>query len=803
LPDTSQNPANGVTDFFTELIEEQELASRARVLAGFASQLIPDSAVNVYTVASDGEGTYWMPRAIVGDATIHEQAIASDFGLLGDLLDGDAQPITKSAPKLQREDYPHIDARRTVRSVSYIPLFHGEDLVGAVEVLCFGTEATTAALETLIAVSEAVAASLISAQQYETERHDTLSSITRLTQLYDLEKVFSSTLEMQELLPLVTTKFQEILNCEAVNIWLLHPDESLELMHQAGRDPTAFKGQIVQAGEGIIGALSNDGESVCVCDENDPRLVERNRDAGGDRVRTLIAVAVMDRESLVGCVEAINKIEGEAFNDDDLFVLTSLAGTASNALHNASLLMAERKVEILETLNTVSHEITSTLSLERMLQTIVNAPQAVIPYERAAIALDYRGRFKLSAVTGTTQVNVDHPDIAPLNDLLQWVSLSEEVVHVRQHGDEIDADREETAAKFKNYFAQSGMRGFYATPLIDDTGRVGVLALESSDPDFLGPAHIEILQVLSSQATVALRNAQMYKEVPFISVLEPVLARKRRFMAMEKRRRTLIVGAVVAAVIFLVAFPFPLRVDGDAVVTPLHRVQIQPEAAGVVHRVLVHEGDQVRAGDVLAEMENWNSRYSLAEAQARHESALMQMNHALAVNDGSAAGAQQVQADYWQAELSRAQEVLDKSKLRSPIDGVVATPRVDSFAGRKLALGDSFAEVVDTSRVIVDVAIDDDDAGLLRAGQTASVKLNSFPARTFHGQVLLVSQKAESVHEAPVFYARVAISNADGSLRSGMEGRGKVKIGTYPAGYVLLRRPYIWMVSKLWDWMGW
>jgi RND family efflux transporter MFP subunit len=803
LPDTSQNHASGVANFFNELIGEQEVASRARILAGFASQLIPDSAVNVYTVASGGDGSYWVPRAIVGDATIHEQAIASDSGLLGDLLDSDGAPITKSAPKLQREDYPHIDARRTVRSISYVPLIHGENLVGAVEILCFGAEATPGAVATLVEVSEGAAGSLISAQQYETERHDTLSSITRLTQLYDLEKVFSSTLEMQELLPLVTTKFQEILNCEAVNIWLLHPDESLELMHQAGHDPKAFKGQIVQAGEGIIGALSNTGESVCISDENDPRLVERNRDTGDDRVRTLIAVAVMDRESLVGCVEAINKVEGEAFDDDDLFVLTSLAGTASNALHNASLLMAERKVEILETLNTVSHEITSTLSLDRMLQTIVNAPQAVIPYERAAIALDHRGRFKLSAVTGTTQVNVDHPDIAPLNDLLQWVSLSEEVVHVRQHGDDIDADREETVAKFRNYFEQSHMRGFYAMPLIDDTGRVGVLALESSDPDFLGPAHIEILQVLSSQATVALRNAQMYKEVPFISFLEPVLARKRRFMALEKRRRTLIIGTAAIVLIFLVAFPFPLRVDGDAVVTPLHRVQIQPEAAGVVYRVLVHEGDQVRAGDVLAEMENWNSRYSLAEAQAKHESALMQMNHALAVNDGSAAGAQQVQADYWQAELSRAQEVLDKSKLRSPIDGVVATPRVDSFAGRKLAPGDSFAEVVDTSRVIVDVGIDDDDAGLLRAGQTASVKLNSYPARTFRGQVLLVSQKAESIHEAPVFYARVAIANADGALRSGMEGRGKVKIGTYPAGYVLLRRPYIWVISKLWDWMGW
>jgi RND family efflux transporter MFP subunit len=803
LPNINPNSGSGVTSFFKELIEAQEVASRARVLAKFAAELIPDSAASVYTIATEAHESYWVPRAIVGDATIHEQTIPSDIGLLGALFEDASEAITKSAPQLQREDYPHIDARRTVRSISYIPLIDGEDLIGALEVLCFGDEASPDALETLVDVSEPVAASLLSAQQYETERNDTLSSITRLTQLYDLEKVFSSTLEMQELLPLVTTKFQEILNCEAVNIWLLHPDETLELMHQAGHDATAFKGQIVQPGQGIIGTLSNDGESVCIADENDPRLVARNGDAGEDRALSLVAVAVMDRESLVGCVEAINKIEGEAFDDDDLFVLTSLASTASNALHNASLLMAERKVEILETLNTVSHEITSTLSLERMLQTIVNAPQAVIPYERAAIALENRGRLKLSAVTGSAQVNVDRPDIAPLNDLLLWVTLSQEVLHVRQRGDEIDTDREETAAKFRNYFAQSGMRGFYAMPLIDDTGRVGVLAMESSDPDFLGPAHIEILQLLASQATVALRNAQMYKEVPFISVLEPVLARKRRFMAMEKKRRTLIVAACVFVLVFLVAFPFPLRVDGDAVVTPLHRVQIQPEAAGVVYRVLVHEGDNVRAGDVLAEMENWNSRYSLAEAQAKHESALMQMNHALAVNDGSAAGAQQVQAAYWQAELARAQEVLDKSKLRSPIDGVVATPRVDSFAGRKLGLGDSFAEVVDTSRVIVDVAIDDDDAGLLRAGQPASVKLNSYPTRTFRGQVLLVSQKAESVKEAPVFYARVAIANTDGGLRSGMEGRGKVKIGTYPAGYVLLRRPWVWFVSKIWDWTGW
>src|SRR5271156_332443 len=135
------------------------------------------------------------------------------------------------------------------------------------------------------------------------------------------------------------------------------------------------------------------------------------------------------------------------------------------------------------------------------------------------------------------------------------------------------------------------MRGFYARPLNDDTGRVGMLAMESSDPDFLGPAHLEILGLLAGQATVALRNAQMYKEVPFISVLEPVLVRKRKFMAMEKRRRTVFLTLGAVGLFFLVACPLPLRVDGEAEVAPGRRALVQPEVEGVIGKVFVHEGE--------------------------------------------------------------------------------------------------------------------------------------------------------------------------------------------------------------------
>src|SRR4029077_9130331 len=101
--------------------------------------------------------------------------------------------------------------------------------------------------------AEIAGAALDAAHKYESERNDSLESINRLTQLYDLEKTFSSTLEMDELLPLIAEKFREVLECSAINLWLLRGDESLQLMHQAGSDPTTPEGSIQKPGEGIPG----------------------------------------------------------------------------------------------------------------------------------------------------------------------------------------------------------------------------------------------------------------------------------------------------------------------------------------------------------------------------------------------------------------------------------------------------------------------------------------------------------------------------------------------------------------------
>lgn len=785
----------------SRLLEVNETAPRARIIAQTVSELFGGTTAIVYLLQEDQEGQFWSARATVGDGAEPDRRVEATSGTLGALLENPG-PVLFEGRTLVREEYAHLNVRRTVRCITCMPLMANGVLVAATEILTFESIPDHALLADLGSLSEIAGQALLSSQAYETERNNSLSSIARVTQFYDIEKVFSSTLEMDQLLPIISGKTREMLECVAVNIWLVQGDGNLLLMHQSGVEPTTHQDMIQSSGQGIASDVSDKGEALLIDTPEDERLVRRNTGIEDGQVQSIIAAPLIDKGSLVGVVEVVNRLDGAPFDDDDLFVLTSLNETASIALYNASLLLAERKVEVLEMLVTVSREITSTLNLERVLETIVNSPQALIPYERAAIGLFQGGKYKLAVVTGVAQLDATAPDIAPLNEILRWTLLSRDVVHVTQHGDEINSDREETRAKFKTYFEGSGMRAFYALPLNDDTGRVGVLGLESRDPDFLSAAHLEILQVLAAQATIALRNAQMYKEVPFISVLQPVLEKKRKFMAMEKRRRTLLIASAVALVVFLAAVPLPMRIDGDAVVAPLHSAQIQPEVEGVVRSVYVREGQQVATGQVIADIADWDLRAQLAQAQAKYETALLQMNRALSGGDGTEAGTERVQADYWKSEVARDQQLLDKTQLRSPINGVVATPHIENMLGRRLLYGDTFAQILDTSYAVVDVAIDDTDSSLLRAGSRAAIKLNSFPTRVFRGSVSVVSPRGTVVGDSRVFFARVAIPNPGGEIRPGMEGRGKIRVGWYSSGYVLFRRPLAWIYARVWSWFG-
>jgi multidrug efflux pump subunit AcrA (membrane-fusion protein) len=201
-------------------------------------------------------------------------------------------------------------------------------------------------------------------------------------------------------------------------------------------------------------------------------------------------------------------------------------------------------------------------------------------------------------------------------------------------------------------------------------------------------------------------------------------------------------------------------------------------------------------------MNDWQWRTDLAVANAKFREASLMMENDLA-HGSPQSGADRAQVEYLRSEADRAQSRLDSAQLRSPIAGIVVTPNLRNAAGKHLLAGDTFAQVLDLSQAVLQIEVPQRDALLLRAGQSAAVKLDSYPQRTWRDRVSVVSPEAQAGDGERTFTAEVPLPNSDATLRSGMTGRAKIFIGWRPAGYVLLRRPALWIWQTLWYWIGW
>jgi len=387
------------------LLAEPGASTRASLIATVIVDLLPDSACVVHRFSSaDGEAA-WTTLGIAGDISAQEGALQPGSRLILPLLSEPPQSVIYPGAKVRREDYAHLGVARSIASLAYVPLLSEGQLVGAIEILTFSVVLEPRQIGQIAPIVQLASPAILAAENAEQNHQTLLDSIHRMSQLYDLEKSLNSTLEFDAVTEMIPDKAQAMLACQAVHLWLFE-GEQLRLVASHGDDATVEVGITQTAGEGYVADMAEEGEPLLIDDPDDERLTLRNaawnEDSGIPPVVNVLVVPLLQDEAEIGVLEAVNK-EGRPFDEDDQFFFTSMAETVSSALKNASLLISERKLEILEGLVRVSSEITSTLRLDRLLQIIVNSPQNVLPYELCAIALDHRGRLQLKAVSGMSR----------------------------------------------------------------------------------------------------------------------------------------------------------------------------------------------------------------------------------------------------------------------------------------------------------------------------------------------------------------------------------------------------------------
>jgi RND family efflux transporter MFP subunit len=399
--------------------------------------------------------------------------------------------------------------------------------------------------------------------------------------------------------------------------------------------------------------------------------------------------------------------------------------------------------------------------------------------------------------------------MSDLRTRLEWVADQEHAVSADLYDDGWHVEPQEAHAQIVSFLEEHQENGFYALPLRDDQGTLGVLALLSSDADFLNDNNKETVAILANQTTVAIRNAQLYQQVPLANLLQPFSQRKKKFLAaMPRSRWALYAQRAALAVAFLVVVPWPLRVGTDATVVPAERRMASAIDGGVVQRVFVHEGDVVQAGQVLAQLDDGEDRVKLAQAEAALAQSRRELAEAEFRNDPSAAGQAKIRADLHDAEVQLEQQRVAASQLRAPIAGIVVTPKVEEKTGTMVKPGDRFAEIVGQDRIAAEMSVPETDLELVHPGNKVALKLNAFPTATFEGTVERVGAQTQAAAGEQYFLARAIFNNPRGLARDGMVGRARIhsvggwfQSGWYPVGYTLLRSPFRWLWEKIWSWM--
>jgi len=236
-------------------------------------------------------------------------------------------------------------------------------------------------------------------------------------------------------------------------------------------------------------------------------------------------------------------------------------------------------------------------------------------------------------------------------------------------------------------------------------------------------------------------------------------------------------------------------------------VSVAPRAAGRLEDVSVRLGDQVRRGQRIAKIEDFELLEQIKQQEAaqdvsqatirqrdadlglaktnldRSKSLFERQLIAKQALDDTESRYQSAQA---QLDLARAQAQQSKARLdelKINLSNTIITSPANGFISRRLvdpgaSVGQNapIVEVVDISRVRLIANVVEKDLKQLQSGDTTRVQVDAYPGQTFTGRIARVSPVLDpATRTAPI---EIEIANANYRLKPGMYARVGITLET-------------------------
>jgi HlyD family secretion protein len=252
-----------------------------------------------------------------------------------------------------------------------------------------------------------------------------------------------------------------------------------------------------------------------------------------------------------------------------------------------------------------------------------------------------------------------------------------------------------------------------------------------------------------------------------------------------------------------------VTVSATGTLQPLNQVEVGSELSGTIDKVAVDFNDQVKVGQVLAQLDTATLVSRIVEAKASLQSAKAKVQEAEATemeqkavlkrcselakkklcsdSDLEAATAAYARARAGvasakaQVAIARAvldghQTSLDKATIRSPINGIVLDRKVEP--GQTVAASfqtpELFTLAEDLRRMELIVAIDEADIGRIRDGLQASFTVDAYPDQPFAAAITQVRRAPQTVEGVVSYETVLSVANDELKLLPGMTATAEI-----------------------------
>ncbi|HVY06015.1 MAG TPA: HlyD family efflux transporter periplasmic adaptor subunit [Burkholderiales bacterium] len=259
------------------------------------------------------------------------------------------------------------------------------------------------------------------------------------------------------------------------------------------------------------------------------------------------------------------------------------------------------------------------------------------------------------------------------------------------------------------------------------------------------------------------------------------------------------VATAAVAIAALTLIPVDYRVGAPARIEGAVQRALVAPTDGFLRQVNVRPGDQVKTGQVMAEL----AEDDLQLERRKWESELAQYENsasaALARTDRTQFVISQAKANEAQAQLDLVMGQLSRSRVVAPFDGVVIQGDLSQSIGAPVERGDVLMTVAPAGSYRVIVEVDERDIEDVQVGKAGQVALGAFE-QSVPFKVIRITPMATARDGRNFFEVEGELASAPASLRPGSQGVGKIEAGERTLAWAWTHRLFQWARMTLWAW---